>query len=230
MTWHVVHLSDVAPTAWKNGGGTTRELIAWPDADHWVWRMSVAEVAHSGPFSRFEGVQRWFAVLGGAGVALTHNGARHALTVDSAPLCFDGALLTACELIDGATLDFNLMIRVAGDGVEAAVATQACASATMARVRGKAAANVGTLPNTTKIVATYALSTGAIARFNGENTPIFPRSVVWRPVEANDVIQIEADDALLIEIDVAQNSPGPATQVAPTDARTLTAMGIGSAS
>ena len=79
--WKVINLADVVPTPWKNGGGTTRELIAWPDAEHWVWRMSVAEVAQSGPFSRFEGVQRWFAVLGGAGVALTHNGTRHGMVV-----------------------------------------------------------------------------------------------------------------------------------------------------
>ena len=222
MTWHVVHLADVAPTPWKNGGGTTRELIAWPNAEQWVWRMSVAEVAQSGPFSRFDGVPRWFAVLAGAGVALMHDGQRHVLTVDSAPFCFDGGLPTGCELLDGATQDFNLMIRAAGDedtGVgkgDVGVAGQARASATMTRVRASASVNFRALPNTIKIIAIYAICTRATARFNGENWPISPRSLVWRIVEVNDVIQIAAEDALLIQIDVAQNSVGPATRVAPT--------------
>ena len=70
MSWNVVRLADVAATPWRNGGGVTRELVAWPPQGEWQWRMSVAEVESSGPFSRFEGVQRWFAVLSGEGVAL----------------------------------------------------------------------------------------------------------------------------------------------------------------
>lgn len=83
MSWQIVHLDDVAPRPWRNGGGVTRELVAWPHAQHWIWRMSVAEVAHSGPFSRFEGVQRWFAVLAGAGVRLQMLAACRALGVES---------------------------------------------------------------------------------------------------------------------------------------------------
>lgn len=202
MTWHVVHLADVAPAPWKNGGGATRELVAWPNAQHWVWRMSVAEVAQSGPFSCFDGVQRWFAVLGGAGVALTHNGQRHALTVDSAPFCFDGGGPTDCELIDGATQDFNLMTRVVDDGAEMGLADEARASATMTRIRGSASIHFSASPSTTKIIAIYEASTRARARFNGENTLFGPHSLVWRIVAAHDDIQIDAEDALLIEIEV----------------------------
>ena len=222
MTWHVVHLADVAPAPWKNGGGTTRELVAWPNAEHWVWRMSVAEVAQSGPFSCFDGVQRWFAVLAGAGIALMHDGQRHVSSVDSVPFCFDGGLPTGCELLDGATQDFNLMLRVAGDGGagvgrgDVGMSRQARASATMARVRASANVNFRVLPNTNKIVAVYAICKRATVRFNGENRSILPRSLVWRTVASHDVMQIAAEDALLIEIDVAQNCVGPATRVAPT--------------
>ena len=45
MSWNLVQLADVAPQPWKNGGGTTRELLAWPDAASWRVRLSVAEVA-----------------------------------------------------------------------------------------------------------------------------------------------------------------------------------------
>ena len=221
MTWQAINLADVAPTPWKNGGGTTRELIAWPDAERWVWRISVAEVAQSGPFSRFDGVQRWFAVLGGAGVALTHNGQRHALTVGSPPFCFDGGAPTGCELMEGPTQDFNLMTRVAGDGFEVGVADEARAGATMARVRGSASIHVSALSNTIKIVAIYALPTRATAIFNGENTSIEPYSLVWRIVAAHDDIQLDAEDALLIEMEVQPKgaihvSPGAPTH-APND-------------
>ena len=233
VAWQVVHLADAAPVPWKNGGGTTRELVAWPDVEHWVWRMSVAEVAQSGPFSRFDGVQRWFSVLGGAGVVLTHNGARHALTVDSVPFCFDGALPTGCDLIGGATQDFNLMTRVAGTAKdEAGVATRAGTSANMTRVRGSATVNVNVLQNTIKIVAAYAVSTRATARFNGENTPVFAQSVVWRSVAAQDVLQIEAEDALLIEIVMEEKPMGPPNQAIQSaqTAPTRAAKRFGSAS
>jgi environmental stress-induced protein Ves len=42
MSWHVVQLADVAVMPWRNGGGVTRELAAWPARDAWHWRMSVA--------------------------------------------------------------------------------------------------------------------------------------------------------------------------------------------
>ena len=220
MTWRVVKLSDVVPTPWKNGGGTTRELIAWPDSENWVWRMSVAEVAQSGPFSRFDGVQRWFAVLDGAGVVLTHNGKRQALTVNSAPLCFDGGLPTACELLDGATQDFNLMVRIAADGVASSAAGRACAGVRMERVRESTPVNISVetdvLSSTIKTIAIYSISTWANVLFNGVETSISPRSLVWRKVSTHDAIRIAAEDALLIEIDVANVAAEPASALMAT--------------
>ena len=225
MTWHVVNLIDVVPTPWKNGGGTTRELIAWPNSEHWVWRMSVAEVAQSGPFSRFEGVQRCFAVLDGAGVALTHEGQRHLLTVNTAPFCFDGGLPTACELLAGATQDFNLMVRIVDDGVEAALASRAPAAARIARLRESVIVpvHIRVLPNAIKIIAIYSISTWAKAIFNREITQIPPRSLVWRSVATHDVMQVAAEDALLIEIDVVE----PATKLGNEALVTYVAQGLG---
>ena len=45
MTLHTVALSSATPQAWRNGGGVTRELLAWPAADAWRVRVSVADVA-----------------------------------------------------------------------------------------------------------------------------------------------------------------------------------------
>jgi hypothetical protein len=60
--------------AWRNGGGVTRELLTWPGGQAWAVRMSVADVHAPGPFSRFDGIERWFAVLEGAGVELRVGG------------------------------------------------------------------------------------------------------------------------------------------------------------
>lgn len=106
-----VCVADTAPQAWRNGGGSTRELLAWPVGADWRVRISVAEIAADGPFSAFDGVERWFAVLSGAGVVLSLSGIEHRLTPASAPLRFEGAAAPGCRLIDGATSDLNLMLR-----------------------------------------------------------------------------------------------------------------------
>ncbi|HTH81243.1 MAG TPA: HutD family protein [Ramlibacter sp.] len=107
MNWHEVHLDEVFPAPWRNGGGITRELLAWPHKDSWSVRISVAEIAKSGPFSPFPGVARWFAVLRGNGVALKGQ----QLDARSDPLQFDGGDAVECKLVDGATEDFNLMLQ-----------------------------------------------------------------------------------------------------------------------
>lgn len=110
MTWRTIHLADAAATPWRNGGGMTRELAAWPTQDAWRWRMSVAEVTASGPFSRFEGITRWFAVLKGDGVVLNVHtpsdsadatAAEHRLTATDPALCFDGGATTHCTVMSG---------------------------------------------------------------------------------------------------------------------------------
>jgi uncharacterized protein len=57
----LVRTADVPAQPWRNGGGVTRTLLARPRGDAWQVRVSVADVAVNGPFSRFPGVERWFA-------------------------------------------------------------------------------------------------------------------------------------------------------------------------
>lgn len=117
MTLRLLRAGAVDAAPWRNGGGVTRELLAWPNAADWRVRISVAEIEADGPFSAFDGVLRWFAVLHGAGVVLGANGIERRLTPASAPLRFDGAQAPACRLIDGATRDLNLMLRYGTQGV-----------------------------------------------------------------------------------------------------------------
>jgi environmental stress-induced protein Ves len=185
MNWQVIELKNVSPSPWRNGGGVTRELLAWPDAQDWAWRMSVAEVASSGPFSKFDGVLRWFAVLAGAGVCLDMAGQTHELTSRSAPLCFDGAAPVHCQLLDGATQDFNLMLR------------SDKASAQMERVSGQLSLNT----STPIMVAVYANSTGASVYLRQEVLTLAPHSLAWCLLPHNTAVWVESADALWMEID-----------------------------
>jgi environmental stress-induced protein Ves len=112
----LIDADAVAPQAWKNGGGQTRELLAWPDANSWQMRVSRADIKASGPFSAFPGVQRWFQVLSGKGVILRmptpdQHTLDETLLPGHIPLHFDGAMAPDCVLVDGPTLDLNLMAR-----------------------------------------------------------------------------------------------------------------------
>jgi hypothetical protein len=112
----IIHLDDVPPQPWRNGGGQTRELLAWPEGGDWQMRISLADIEKDGPFSAFPGVTRWFTVVEGRGVVLRFGDRTETLGPGSAPLRFDGGAAPGCSLIDGATRDLNLMLR-GGEGV-----------------------------------------------------------------------------------------------------------------
>jgi environmental stress-induced protein Ves len=114
MTLQVVRTDAVEPQPWKNGGGLTRELLAWPTRENWALRISVADVRADGPFSAFPGVDRWFAVIEGAGVQLAlpeSAGGRRRAEPEGEPLHFAGEAGPYAELLDGPTRDLNLMVR-----------------------------------------------------------------------------------------------------------------------
>ena len=108
---NLVRSDAVEPQPWRNGGGLTRELLAWPSREHWALRISVADIRADGPFSAFPGVDRWFAVLEGGGVMLALPEGKRCLGTADAPLHFRGEAAPDCELLDGATRDLNLMLR-----------------------------------------------------------------------------------------------------------------------
>lgn len=111
MTLHTLRCDQVTPQRWRNGAGFTRELLVWPDAADGQLRISVADIDTDAPFSSFPGVDRWFAVVEGAGVVLQLPDGAHAVAGDAAPLHFAGEAAPGCTLIDGPTRDLNLMVR-----------------------------------------------------------------------------------------------------------------------
>lgn len=108
----ILRQSDYAATPWRNGGGTTHEAIRVPaGADAFRWRVSVANIEVSGPFSDFAGYRRTMVLLRGSGLTLQFaNGARCVLQNIGDVANFDGAVSTFCELHDGPCVDLNLMV------------------------------------------------------------------------------------------------------------------------
>jgi environmental stress-induced protein Ves len=108
----IVRQTSFRAVPWKNGGGVTHEAMREPaNGDPFRWRVSVARIDVSGPFSDFTGYERKMVLLKGGGVELRFaNGAVRALRAVGEMAEFDGALAAQCELIDGPCVDLNLIV------------------------------------------------------------------------------------------------------------------------
>ena len=116
MSWHRFALAELPATPWKNGGGTTREVAAWPpgaSVQDFDWRISVATIAADGPFSAFAGIDRVITLLSGAGVHLSSQdgSVNHQLNQALQPFAFSGDVALDCDLLGGPSQDFNVMTR-----------------------------------------------------------------------------------------------------------------------
>src|SRR5262245_39631329 len=173
---------------WKNGLGTTREIAIDPPGASMTdaafrWRLSIADVAQSGPFSAFPGIDRTIMVIKGNGMVLSVTG-RLPRRLDKCyvPYEFSGDAATECELIDGPIQDFNLMVN---------------RSLLSARTKVRELSRAGTIPVNGDICIVHLLAGDAALRWGsvGErssagdtivlgNTPrealeIIPRSTVF---------------------------------------------------
>ncbi|MBE2164377.1 HutD family protein [Acinetobacter oleivorans] len=94
---------------WKNGAGFTLEIArSQGDAD-FDWRISMADVTTSGPFSLFPNKQRIISVLDGKGLVL-HVDDLPAKTLNQGDIfAFHGESQVQSELVDGAIRDLNLI-------------------------------------------------------------------------------------------------------------------------
>ena len=109
---HIISPQQWQTQRWQNGGGITHQLCRQDDAQGMLWRLSVAEVASDGPFSRFEHIDRIIMLLDGAGFSLHGEGfAPQVLNTPLTPFAFAGETPIQCSLINGAVRDFNLMTR-----------------------------------------------------------------------------------------------------------------------
>ncbi|MDR7027965.1 HutD/Ves family protein [Rhizobium rosettiformans] len=115
MSIRIQRFDEHLKMPWKNGLGITREVISRPASDGsggFDWRISLATVGASGPFSVFAGIDRTIAVLQGDGMQLTVDGRREPpLLVGSPPFAFSGDAEVQADCLGGETLDLNVMSR-----------------------------------------------------------------------------------------------------------------------
>jgi uncharacterized protein len=182
--WHQIRLQDTPVSPWKNGGGTTQSLVCWPNASDWVFRMSVARIDSDGPFSEFKGVDRWFAVLSGEGVVLQFPERRVEVGALDPAVQFSGDLPCQCSLINGPTVDFNLMVQ----GV----------SANMARIdRSPYIAKF----KAQTTLAIFVVEEGGRVRMGSQNFEINANSLYWITLDHDLEIEFNDMHLLLIQME-----------------------------
>lgn len=114
MAFHHLRPSDYLAMPWKDGGGVTEQIaIEPPDATlqgGFLWRLSMARVERSGPFSRFAGYDRTLLLLEGGGLDLdfgTHGRCR--IEAPFQPLTFSGDWEARAELTRGPVRDLGII-------------------------------------------------------------------------------------------------------------------------
>lgn len=101
---------------WRNGGGSTTEIAIAPEGaglagERFLYRVSIADVASDGPFSRFEGYDRHIMLLAGAGMTVDCGAhGRIALAAPCEPRTFSGDWDVVGTLVAGPVRDFNVIV------------------------------------------------------------------------------------------------------------------------
>ena len=117
----VIASNEYRRERWRNGLGWTREIcrIALaaptiePDIDDpWDVRLSIAEIEGDAAFSIFPGIDRELVLLSGSGLALDFDdGECTRIDPPHGRHRFTGERAVTGRLLDGRTVDFNLMWR-----------------------------------------------------------------------------------------------------------------------
>jgi environmental stress-induced protein Ves len=120
----IIRKSAFSSARWKNGGGITHEVMRVPPGGGpFRWRVSVAQVDASGPFSDFAGYRRFMVLLEGGGVRLAHARGNIELRAVGDLAEFDGGSAIHGELIAGPCTDLNFIVSTSATGVRAWVET-----------------------------------------------------------------------------------------------------------
>lgn len=96
--------------SWANGGGFTEVILREPDNAEWKIRISIARVEHDCPFSELKDTRRMLVPLD-APMTLRFADGCESPGARFEVLRFDGATAPFGVLHEGATRDFNLMLR-----------------------------------------------------------------------------------------------------------------------
>lgn len=103
----VLTFARLTATPWRNGGGITRDVAVAADR---TWRLSIASLQQSGPFSLFPGLDRVFLAASAGGVTLHVEGVPHEVGFGE-QLAFPGEATVVADLPSGGGHAINLMTR-----------------------------------------------------------------------------------------------------------------------
>ena len=109
----VLNFSLLPVVPWKNGGGVTREIFVSPPGARYAdfdWRLSIADIDESGPFSSLPEVDRHFLMGTKGSIRMTINGKTRQLAMGSDAI-FAGEADVTVEVLQGPTRNLNLMTR-----------------------------------------------------------------------------------------------------------------------
>ncbi len=113
MTVAVLTPDQFKTQPWKNGRGTTHEvMIEPPEATvetGFIWRLSIADVKVDAPFSEFPGCDRTMVVFDGMGMILEFPMGRREQVEPFGVFRFPGEVPCTGKLIDGPVSDLNAM-------------------------------------------------------------------------------------------------------------------------
>jgi environmental stress-induced protein Ves len=112
MQFNIISPSEFKTVPWKNGKGSTKELLYENIANNeaFAWRLSMAPVTENGRFSDFSGYDRTLILVEGNGITLKHDNGqvdRLGRRFDFAQ--FNGGWMTEAILSQDKIIDFNVM-------------------------------------------------------------------------------------------------------------------------
>lgn len=112
MSSKILGPSDFTTMPWRNGLGSTIEMLKHQTDDTFKWRLSMADVTEDGVFSDFSGYDRCLLLLTGQGLTLTDaTGQTWPLSQALDAAHFKGEDAIHAQLTQGPIKDFNLMTR-----------------------------------------------------------------------------------------------------------------------
>jgi uncharacterized protein len=106
----IITAAEFRKGQWRNGRGVSWDIYSEgaAGAEEFGWRLSLADIAESGPFSLYGPVDRVFTLIEGKGLALDISGAAPAAPAIYKPLAFACDVKTSCTLAGGPCRALNL--------------------------------------------------------------------------------------------------------------------------
>lgn len=112
-TYRTLRGEQLSVVPWKNGAGLTTEIARGQvrsKGEDWAWRVSVADVGASGPFSTFPGIDRTSCVIEGDGMDLRFDDGSTLALDPGQPADYDGGANVTGTLRTGSVRNFNVMV------------------------------------------------------------------------------------------------------------------------